>query len=457
MRSRYLNLLVIFCAIFIYALEGNPLEEDYQSTVTLIDEFNKYLPQEIQEHLDGDVYVENDEEPQDDGQSAPLEKWEKKRWPNGIVPYVLSSDYTAREKQLIRSGLRDIEAAAPCIRFIEYAEGDSRVPSTHILVVKNTGCWSLIGRTSTGRNQKLALDDYCIDDSKWTIVHEFLHALGFYHEQARPDRDNYITIYWDRILKGGEAQFKTTTRSYDLGVPYDRVSIMQYPNNAFAKSSNVGNTLEWKADPSLPLGGKKLSPKDILQLNRLYCEDGWVKKTTTTTTTTEPKTTKAPRTTTTESTTTTMKPTTTEKMTTTERTTTTTEKPTTTTERMTTTMKPTTTEGWTVKSTTTYEPKTTTTEQPTKVCGDYKGFCIGANPGRCSSYTKRMCPRKCGVCSGPISERCLNLSNDWGDSYCKSLADQGRCQDAVFWRRYNMKRNCAKVCCDRQQLYSYRG
>ena len=32
-----------------------------------------------------------------------------------------------------------------------------------------------------------------------TIMHEFTHALGVKHTQARNDRDDHVTIMWDNI------------------------------------------------------------------------------------------------------------------------------------------------------------------------------------------------------------------------------------------------------------------
>lgn len=63
---------------------------------------------------------------------------------------------------------------------------------------------------NVGYHHNGSMDLYLITSNCQTrgiIQHEFLHALGFWHEHTRPDRENYITILWDNIIPGEYVKF----------------------------------------------------------------------------------------------------------------------------------------------------------------------------------------------------------------------------------------------------------
>uniref|UniRef100_A0A8C2VXW0 Meprin A subunit n=2 Tax=Chinchilla lanigera TaxID=34839 RepID=A0A8C2VXW0_CHILA len=151
-----------------------------------------------------------------------------------------------------------------CVDFKPY-EGES----SYIIFQQFSGCWSMVGDQHVGQN--LSIGTGC--DYKAIIEHEILHALGFYHEQSRTDRDDYVTIWWNEIIPGYEHNFNTYDDNIitDLNTPYDYESLMHYAPLSFNQNDNVP-TITTKIPEFNSIIGQRLdfSAIDLERLNRMY-------------------------------------------------------------------------------------------------------------------------------------------------------------------------------------------
>lgn len=72
-----------------------------------------------------------------------------------------------------------------------------------VFIIFCTSCCSNVGRQ--GGHQTLILGYGCY--SHRIILHELGHLIGFWHEQGRPDRDDYVDILYGNISPGEIHQF----------------------------------------------------------------------------------------------------------------------------------------------------------------------------------------------------------------------------------------------------------
>ena len=134
-----------------------------------------------------------------------------RRWPNGVVPYTISSSstntgeckITLQERYLIRAAMENIQRESD-VRFRHATVEDSDWLD---IDVTESGCFysgpGLGFRGPRHGQHRINLEQArCMN--KGTIIHEILHALGFIHEHNHPNRDQYVregTIYFSSVTQ----------------------------------------------------------------------------------------------------------------------------------------------------------------------------------------------------------------------------------------------------------------
>uniref|UniRef100_A0AAY5ECS5 Metalloendopeptidase n=1 Tax=Electrophorus electricus TaxID=8005 RepID=A0AAY5ECS5_ELEEL len=190
---------------------------------------------------------------------CPSNKCFWKKSSNGLVqvPYVVS--FTFMLIFFINNAMASFRKKT-CIRFVPRT-----VEPDYISIKSLDGCYSAVGKT--GGAQVLSLNrNGCVYHG--IVEHELNHALGFYHEHTRSDRDNYVRINWQNIDPAMQSNFNKENTN-NLNTPYDYSSVMHYGNTAF--SINGKDTITPIPDALVAIGQRvELSTIDVKRIKILY-------------------------------------------------------------------------------------------------------------------------------------------------------------------------------------------
>ncbi|MCY4524090.1 MAG: M12 family metallopeptidase [Halobacteriovoraceae bacterium] len=179
-------------------------------------------------------------------------------WPKGIIPFVIEKNLP--QENLVKKILTEMNSLTH-LRFI--------VRTNEINFVKfkkgPRNCYSHVGMI--GGEQFVSLGLRC---GRKEILHEIMHTVGFFHEQNRMDRDEYVQILWENIAEEHWPQFqKIKTQFWEkFNFPFSFNSILLYPSRAFSQHPRDYSIVTVDGTPFSSVNN--LSSEDIARINKIY-------------------------------------------------------------------------------------------------------------------------------------------------------------------------------------------
>ena len=161
-------------------------------------------------------------------------------WTNGIVNFEFDPNVIPANQSAAISAMAVLESVAN-VHFQQCVVNSCPILSNYVHIQNSTANNSAVGMR--GFIQIMNIVSW---NSQYTIVHELLHALGFYHEQSRADRGTFIQVNCTNVQGGCggsifNVNFTIAGDSTAYGY-YDFDSLMHYDECSFSIDCPAGAT-----------------------------------------------------------------------------------------------------------------------------------------------------------------------------------------------------------------------
>jgi predicted Zn-dependent protease len=185
-------------------------------------------------------------------------------WKTNLLPYLIKAgDFPQSFTDTILKAVNHLSSSTNLTLKARTTEAD------YIEFVK-TGDASVGGTSAIGRQggrQLVYLNPSSA--SSGTVVHEMMHALGFFHEHTRSDRDSYVTIQWQNIIEDKKDAFRKHKKDGYTYFSYDKQSLMHYNGMSFSKNG-LPTIIDNSTGNAASSQRIALSPGDIASINAMY-------------------------------------------------------------------------------------------------------------------------------------------------------------------------------------------
>jgi hypothetical protein len=224
--------------------------------------------------FEGDMIFPDGFDPTDSSRGVAI--FGNRKWPNGVIPYDISAISNAQDKKKITDAMQTLMFAVgtpiansqqrtTCVYFRPRQSTDK----TYFKIQYGNGCSAHVGHLTNQQSTMTLQQNGCFYSR--TIQHELMHVIGFYHEQSRPDRDQFLQINLQNVKADMAHNFNKYawgSTVVNQGSNYDYASIMHYDTTAFSMN---GKPTMVPRQTGVTIGKSEvLSATDIAEVRNFY-------------------------------------------------------------------------------------------------------------------------------------------------------------------------------------------